>query len=141
MDAKKIRSSLERAAKSLVQALPILLGVLLLISLVIVLVPPSFYGRVFTGDEIFDPLLGATLGSIAAGNPINSYIIGGELMDQGVSTLAVTAFIVAWVTVGLIHIPAESLMLGRRFAFIRNGVCFASAVIIALLMTFTLKMV
>ena len=121
--------------------MPILVGVLLLVSLVLVLVPTSFYGRVFTGNEVIDPLIGAALGSVAAGNPITSYIIGGELIEEGVSLLAVAAFIVAWASVGLVHIPAESLILGRRFALVRSGVCFLSAIAIAIIISLTTGLV
>ncbi len=141
MDHKKIRSSLKRTGKSFAQTMPILFGVLLLVSMVLVLVPTSFYGKVFTGNEVMDPLIGAALGSIAAGNPITSYIIGGELIEEGVSLLAVVAFIVAWASVGLIHIPAEGLILGRRFALVRNGVCFLSAIAIAIIVSLVVELV
>nr|CBH37729.1 hypothetical protein BSM_12060 [uncultured archaeon] len=32
-----------------------------------------------------------------------SYIIGGELMKEGVSLFAITAFIVTWVTVSIVN--------------------------------------
>jgi len=140
MDDDTIRKSLKKTARSFSQTMPILLGVLLLISAILVLFPPSLYEKVFTGNKIADPLIGAVLGSFAAGNPITSYVIGGELMDQGVGLLAVTAFIVTWVSVGLIQFPAESLILGRRFALVRNGISFISAVFIAILVTFTLEL-
>ena len=118
--------------------MPILIGVLMLLALVATLVPNSFYGRIFVGNPIIDPLIGATLGSIAGGNPLTSYVIGGELRSQGISMLAITAFIVAWVTVGIIQLPAEGLMLGRRFAVTRNLIGYLSAVVIAILTALTL---
>jgi hypothetical protein len=54
--------------------------------------------------------------------------------------VAMTAFIVSWVTVGLVQLPAESLMLGRKFAFTRNIVSFITAIIIAILTVFTLEL-
>ena len=118
--------------------MPILIGVLMLLALVATLVPNSFYGRIFVGNPIIDPLIGATLGSIAGGNPLTSYVIGGELRSQGISMLAITAFIVAWVTVGIIQLPAEGLILGRRFAVTRNLIGYLSAVVIAILTALTL---
>ncbi len=138
---QKIAASLKRTASSFAKVLPVLIGVMLLISLILVLVPPSLYGRVFTGDEIFDPLIGAVIGSIAAGNPITSYIVGGELIDQGVSLLAVTAFIAAWVTVGLAQLPAEAAILGKRFALIRNVISFLSAALVAIITSITLELI
>ena len=132
---------LKKTATSFARVFPILIGVMLLVSLILVLVPSSFYGAVFTGDEIFDPLIGAVIGSIAAGNPITSYIVGGELIDQGVSFLAVTAFIASWVTVGVLQLPAEATILGKRFALIRNGASFLSAVLVAILTSVTLELI
>jgi len=87
---------------------------------------------------VIDPFVGAVFGSILAGNPINSYIIGGELLRNGVSLFAVTAFIVAWVTVGVIQFPAESMMLGKRFAAVRNLTSFILCIIIAVVTVFSL---
>ncbi len=136
--SSKIRESAGKTFNAFKNTMPILIGVLLLISLLLTAVPREFYAAFFTGNPIIDPFVGALFGSIAAGNPINSYVIGGELLKNGVSLLAVVAFIVAWVTVGVVQFPAESLMLGKRFAFFRNATSFVLSIIIAVLMVFTL---
>ena len=127
----------KRAARGLLNSVkmsvPILVGVLLLIGLVNTLVPKEFFSRIFTGNKALDPLIGALFGSIAAGNPLTSYIIGGELLKNGVSLVAVLAFIVSWVTVGTVQLPAESLMLGKKFALLRNGISLIMAIVIAVL--------
>jgi len=46
---------------------------------------------------------------------------------------ATTAFILAWVTVGIVQLPAESMILGKRFAILRNILSFISAILIGLL--------
>lgn len=122
------------------KSLPILISVLMLLALADTLIPKQAYRLIFTGNELLDPLIGAAVGSISAGNPITSYIIGGELRQQGISMLAVTAFIVAWVTVGIIQLPAEALMLGKRFAIVRNAVSFCISIVLALLTVLTLGM-
>jgi uncharacterized membrane protein YraQ (UPF0718 family) len=135
---QRSKKSLIKTLKSFRQMVPIITGVLLLISLAVAVVPKEFYLSVFTGNELIDSLIGAIFGSVAAGNPITSYIIGGELLLQGVSFVAITAFIVAWVTVGVIQLPAESMILGRRFALKRNVVSFLMSIAIAVLVVFTL---
>jgi len=116
-----------------------ILGVIMLVALFITAVPKSFYNIIFTGNKIIDPLLGAIFGSIAIGQPITSYIMGGELLNHGVSLIAVIAFILAWVSVGIIQLPAESMVFGKKFAIIRNLMSFVSALIIAVLTTLTLS--
>jgi len=127
--------------KNLKTMIPMLIGILLMISLLITAIQKELYQSVFTGNAFIDPLIGAAIGSIAAGNPINSYIIGGELLKSGVSMFAVTAFIVAWITVGVIQLPAESAMLGRRFALTRNGISLAFCVVISIVTVTTMGMV
>ena len=140
METLIFKKSFVKTLNSFKQIAPIIVGVLMLISLSIVAIPKGFYQSVFTGNRIIDPLFGAIFGSAAAGNPITSYIIGGELLKQGVSLIAVAAFLLAWVSVGLVQLPAESLMLGKRFAFTRNIVSFITAIMVAFLTVFTLSL-
>ncbi len=114
------------------QSIPIIMGIIFFISLAQTFISVEKYAKLFSGG-FFDPLIGATIGSVASGNPITSYIIGGELLKNNVSFIAVAAFIVAWVTVGVIQFPAESLMLGKKFALTRNILAFVSSIIIAII--------
>jgi len=63
------------------------------------------------------------------------------MLQQGVNMTAITAFIISWVTVGIVQLPAESLMLGKKFAFTRNIVSFITAIIIAILTVFTIRLI
>jgi uncharacterized membrane protein YraQ (UPF0718 family) len=121
--------------------LPILFGVILLIGLFKVYISSSFISSVFTGELFRDTFLGSIIGSISAGNPITSYIIGGELLKEGVSLFAVTAFITAWVTVGVIQMPVEASVLGKRFSILRNGLGFLFSLIVAIATVLTFKVI
>jgi len=139
MTSDALKEAFAHTLRSFRRALPILLGVLLLFSLVSVLIPSRLYHWIFTGNPFVDPLIGAVVGSLSGGNPVTSYVIGGELQTQGVSLLAITAFLSAWVTVGIIQLPAEALMLGRKFAVIRNLASFVSSLVLAVLTVWTLE--
>jgi uncharacterized membrane protein YraQ (UPF0718 family) len=130
---QKLKEAILKAGKGLWKALPMILGTILLISLISTLIPKSFYTTVFSKNILLDSIIGSLVGSISAGNPITSYIFGGELLTQGVSLLAVTAFLVAWVTVGLVQLPAESAILGKKFALLRNITAFILAIIVAII--------
>jgi len=130
---KRIYDAMLKAGKGIYSALPVLIGVVLLISLITTIISTETIGSLFTKNPFFDTLIGSIAGSIMAGNPITSYILGGELLASGVSLFAVTAFIVAWVTVGLIQLPAESILLGKRFAITRNITAFIFSFILAFL--------
>ncbi len=129
----KLKEAFWEALKSMYKSLPIIVGILMLVALAKALIPQKLYTDLFSGNYITDPLIGAVLGSIMAGNPITSYIIGGELLKGGVGLLAVTAFLVAWVTVGIIQLPAEAAFLGKKFAIYRNISAFFLAIIVALI--------
>ena len=110
-----LKTAAKKTLNSLKIAIPIILGILMLISIVNPIFQ-KYYPQLFTGNYFLDPLLGAVGGSIAFGIPITAYVAGGELLESGVSLLAVTAFILAWTTVGLSMIPLEIKFLGKKFA-------------------------
>ena len=124
----------------LLRILPVIVGMLMLTGLLLKVLPEQATVAWFGSNDLLDALIGASVGSIAVGHPLSSYILGGELLDQGVSLAAVTAFLVSWVTVGSIQLPAEMLILGRRFALYRNLFCFVASILVALLSVATLAM-
>lgn len=134
----KSKEALAKTIKNLKTAIPIMAGVLMMVSIV----NPFFseyYSRVFTGNYFTDPLIGAIGGSIAFGIPITSYVVGGELLAKGVSLLAIAAFMLAWTTVGVAMLPLEISFLGKKFAIYRNIFNFFLAIIIAALTMLTLN--
>ncbi|NWG87903.1 MAG: hypothetical protein HXY26_10435 [Hydrogenophilaceae bacterium] len=134
------RAALARTLRAFVQMLPIVLGMLLLTSLILAWLPRTGLQSLFGRHESLDVLLGAVIGSVAMGHPLAGYLLGGELLAGGVSLIAVTALIVTWVTVGVVQLPAEALLLGRRFALWRNLLCFLSAIAIAYLTVAVLRL-
>mgnify|MGYP006281207597 CR=1 FL=1 len=140
MPKKSFKKTSIKAAKSLGRMLPFILGIIALLSLLKTLIPKGFYVSVFKGNILWDSLIGSLVGSISAGNPLTSYVIGGELLKQNVSLTAVTAFIVAWVTVGIIQIPAEMKALGKKFTIVRNISAFVMAIVVAVITVFILNL-
>ncbi len=117
--------------------LPVLIGVLLIAGLLVQLIPEMMRLGLF-GHGCLADMLGADLvGSLATGQPVVSYLLAGELRKAGIDLYSVTAFLVAWVTVGFIPLPAEAVMLGWRFAIARNLVAFALALAVAWLTVVT----
>jgi len=132
-ETKKYLNAARSALRQLVNILPIMISIVLLIGLFNTFISKKMLAGVFSGNPLIDSFLGACFGSVFTGNPINSYIIGGELLKHGVGLVAVTAFVIAWVTVGLIQLPAEMAALGRRFGVLRNFLSFLMAIIVAFL--------
>ncbi len=134
-----LKEAFSKAAQTLKASLPIMIGILLLVNL-INLFAKGYYSKLFTGNLILDPLVGALAGSLSFGIPITSYIVGGELLKEGISLIAITAFIMTWTTVGIAMLPLEAKFLGKRFAFIRNILNFIFAIIISILVILTLSL-
>ena len=129
--------ALKRSGMQIVNLLPIFVGVVLLIGLFKAFISIDLLPSIFSGNALLDTLLGTGLGSILAGNPLNSYVIGGEMLEQGVSLFAMTAFITAWVTIGLVQLPAEMAALGKKFALIRNALSMVLCMVISILTVLT----
>ncbi len=138
---EKLRKSIKKSAKSLWNTIPVLAGVVLFVSLANAVIPKSSYSIIFTGNIISDSFIGGALGSILAGNPVTSYVLGGEFLNQGVSLIAVTAFLVSWVTVGFVQLPAESLLLGKKFSILRNLTSFIFSIIVAIITVFVVGLI
>ena len=129
----KIYTTWKKTRNVLKTSIFLSMGVLLLLSLINNAVHLESFISFIKNNYFVDVFLTAIGGSFAAGNPITSYIISGELLNKGVSMAAVTVLILTWTTVGVIQLPAESIMLGKRFAIIRNLFSFISAILIAII--------
>jgi uncharacterized membrane protein YraQ (UPF0718 family) len=129
--------ALKSSGKQIVNLVPIFVGVVLLIGLFNAFILKDLLSSIFSGNALLDAIIGTGLGSILAGNPLNSYVIGGEMLKHGVSLFAVTAFITAWVTIGLVQLPAEMAALGKKFALVRNALSIVLCMAISILTVLT----
>jgi len=132
----KILTAFKKAFRGMLRSLPLIVIVVLLISLLKTFIATDSLVRFFGYSIFIDTLLGAGLGSILAGNSINSYIIGSELLSAGVPFAAVASFLAAWVIVGIAQLPAEVAQLGIRFALLRAAAGFFLSVGLGLLLYF-----
>lgn len=123
---------LKRSAMGFASMLPMILGVVGLVGLFQTLITPELLGSFFTGNIYYDTLVGTLAGGVAAGQAMVSYIIGGELLKEGISMYAVSAFVLSWVTLGVVQLPLEVEVLGMRFTILRNILAFVFTIIIAL---------
>ncbi|MEJ2346104.1 MAG: hypothetical protein P8090_11950 [Gammaproteobacteria bacterium] len=136
----RLKKSFRRTVRTFFNVLPIIVGMLLATSMALTVFPQDISAGLFGHGALPDAMLGASIGSISVGHPLASYLLGGELLGAGVGLVTVTALLVSWVTVGVVQLPAESLMLGTRFAIYRNLVCYVLAVGIAFLTVYALQL-
>jgi len=121
---KPLSNRLKEASKntlgSLVVVIPMLIAIIGLVGLFETLITPEMLHSLFSGSTVKDMIIGTFAGGVSVGQPFLSYIIGGELLQEGVSLYAVTAFILSFVTLGVVQLPLEYSLFGARFTIMRN---------------------
>ena len=133
------KKELKRAGLAVVGMMPMIVAILGLLGLMESFVSKEMLTSLFTGDAVTDTLVGTLTGAVAVGNAMVSYILGGELLHQGISLYAVTAFVLAWVTLGVVQLPAEAEVFGLRFTVYRNLLAFVFTLLVAIVTVWTLQ--
>jgi len=128
----RLKIAAKNTLGTLMMVMPMLFSVIALAGLFETLVTPEMIQSIFKGSLVTDTLLGTGIGAVSVGQPFLSYVIGGELLDEGVSLYAVTAFILSFVTLGLIQLPLEWSLFGTRFTLLRNILSFIFAFLISI---------
>ena len=100
-----IKEAFKKALFGLFSMLPMLFAIILLLGIFDTYITKEMLASVFVSNNFVDSIIGTSMGAILTGNPMISYILGGELTDAGVSLFAVTAFILSWVTFYLELLP------------------------------------
>ena len=124
---------LKKASVRMLSMLPMILAIVGLVGLFQGFVTREMLGSLFGGNPVTDTLIGLFAGAIAVGQAMISYILGGELLGQGISLYAVSAFILAWVTLGVVQLPMEIEVFGGRFVLYRNILAIISTLAVAII--------
>jgi uncharacterized membrane protein YraQ (UPF0718 family) len=129
-----------KSLKGFLLNLPMLMSVILITGLFEVFITPKMLSSLFSGHAFYDTITGTLIGGASVGQPFISYLIGGELLDNGMSYYAVTAFILSWVTLGIVQLPYEYSLFGARFTLTRNILAFIFALLISVTTVQTLSL-
>lgn len=138
-EKNNIKEAFNKSLKGFLSMLPMLLAILLLLGIFDVYITKDIMLSFFISNNFVDTITGTLLGGVLTGNPMISYILGGELTDAGVSLYAVTAFILSWVTIGLVQLPAEVEVFGLRFTFYRTLFTFITTILVSLATVLTVN--
>lgn len=133
------QKALLRSSKNFFFLSPLLLGIISLVALMQTLVSPQVLETLFRGNPLLDTFTGTVAGALGSGNPIVCYLLSGELLQHGVSLYAISAFILSWVTLVAIQIPAEATVFGIRFTILRNLLAFLFTPLLAVTITLVTK--
>ena len=135
------KTALKKSLMNFISMTPMLLGVIGLVGIMQTYVTSEMLSSLFGYSTSTDIFTGTFIGAISSGNPAVSYIISDGLLKEGVSYYAVTAFILAWVTLGIVQLPAEVSVFGLKFTFYKNLLTLLSTMMVAYLTIITLKVI
>jgi len=109
------------------------LNILIMVSVLLYLIPPSVISRYLGPDSgIMGLGIAAVVGSITLIPGFISYPIAAGLIKQGASYTVVATFMTTLMMVGVVTLPLEIKYFGRRVAITRNLLNFVAAIFIGL---------
>jgi len=133
-DKAKGMKGLQKGWKRFLRQLPFIFSIFLLVGLFDVFIPKSTVVSVVGHGKGFLAILNAALVGSVVGGPVSSvYPLGALLLKKGATIAVAAVFINAWVMVGIISMPFEISIFGKKFVFIRNIFAFIGAIIIGML--------
>jgi uncharacterized membrane protein YraQ (UPF0718 family) len=132
---EKARQSLKMAGKTFISMLPMLFIIISIIGLLLGFVPPEQISRFIAeqsgpGGVLIIGIVGALMHIPA----LLSFPLAASILESGASVTAVVAFITTLTMIGMITLPLEIQILGKKMALLRNGISFVVALLIAFLM-------
>ena len=133
-----LQLAFKKALENFLSMTPMLLGVIGFVAILQTYVTPDILAHLFGYGQLSDIFTGTFIGAISSGNPAISYIISEQLLNQGVSLYALSAFILSWVTLGIVQLPAEVSVFGLKFTFYKNILTLLSTMLVAYLTVLTL---
>lgn len=134
-DRRKTGEALKVAGRSLVRLGPSVGAVVLLIGAILGFLPDgTVSGIIGSGSGFGSTLVVALFGAVMYMPALVAFPLAGSLLAEGASVTAIAAFITTLTMVGMVTLPVEIRILGRKLALLRNGLSFVAALIIALLM-------
>ena len=134
-DKPKTQVAIKTGARALINILPLLLAIFALVGLFQEFLPPNMIESILgKGNRFLSLLLGGLLGAVAIGPPLASYPIAGSLLAGGAWPPAVAAFILSWISVGIVTLPFEAKIFSWRFALVRNTLTFFTALLSGLIL-------
>ncbi len=134
-DREKTKAALLIAWNATKRLAPSVLAVVAVIGLIVGFIPPRWIATSIGVDSgVIGLLIAALLGSILFIPALIAFPLAKSLLDMGAGVMAMAAFITTLTMIGFIFLPIEIKELGKRFAFLRNGLSLVAALIIAVVM-------
>ncbi|AIF68731.1 permease [Palaeococcus pacificus DY20341] len=134
-DRAKTKQALKMAVISFFRISPTVLAIIIIIGLLSGFVPESQISKIVGEDAGFRGVLTvALLGAVLHIPSLISFPLAASLLERGASITSVAVFITTLTMIGMVTLPLEIRILGKKLALLRNGLSFIIAIIIGLIM-------
>lgn len=135
-NSRKTLAGVKMGLRMFFNMLPPFLTVLIGVAFVLALLSKETLALLLgEGSGILGFIIAAVLGAVAMIPGFVSYPLCAVLLKNGVSYPVVSVFITTLMMVGIVTLPLEKRFFGWSVALLRNGLCFAGALLIGALMS------
>lgn len=140
-DREKTKKALLKGLKAVEGILPQMLVVVALIAVILAAFDSATISR-FLGDRsgFLGVLAAGLIGAITLIPGFVAFPLAGELLRNGAGTLQIAAFVSTLMMVGVITLPMEIQVFGRRAAVARNAFAFIFSFAAALFVSWAVSL-
>jgi len=134
-DRQKTKKALKKAWKAFENILPQFLSVLVIIGLALALLTPAEISRILGTDSgLFGIMASLIIGGITLIPGFVAFPLAAALLKNGAGYAQIAAFVSSLMMVGVVTLPMEFRVFGRRAAVMRNVLAFVFSFLVALVM-------
>lgn len=134
-DKSKTKEALKSALGMGKGMLVSILSIIFAIGLLLTIFPPeSIAAFVEKQNVLVATISAAILGTVTLVPAFIAFPLVGTLISGGVGIIPSVAFLTTLTMVGVVTFPLEIKAFGKKFTFVRNGLSFIFAIVIALVM-------
>jgi len=132
---EKTKKAFKIAKKAFMKTAPSLLAVLGIVGLTLGILSPETISRLIGADAgIMGTIIASLIGAVTLIPSLIAFPLAGSLLRAGASVMTISVFITTLVMVGIVTMPMEIKILGKKFTLLRNGLGFIAAIVIATIM-------
>ncbi len=134
-DRVKTKAALKKAWKSFEYILPQLLYILIIISLALSLLSSeTIQNLIGSRSGVWGTLTAALIGSITLIPGFVAFPLAAALLKSGAGYTQIAAFVSTLMMVGIITLPLEMKIFGKRASIVRNIAGFVFSLVVAFVM-------
>jgi len=134
-DRLKTKKALLKAWKAFENILPQFLSVLVIIGLALAILTPAAISRLLgTGSGIYGILVSLAIGAITLIPGFVAFPLAAALLKNGAGYAQIAAFVSSLMMVGIVTLPMEFKVFGKKAAILRNAFALGFSFLAALAM-------